>query len=1099
MNSNDTELLRRYVFERSEAAFAELVQQHVALVYSAALRQTNGDAHLAEDVTQEVFTDLARKAARLIRHTSLTGWLYTSTRYAAATLRRAEQRRFAREQEVHAMNQLLHSAETDPAWEHLRPVLDEAMHDLKAADREAVLLRFFERLPLATVGLRLGVTENTARMRVDRALDQLRDALAKRGVTSTAGALSLVLADRAVGAVPASLAGNVSSGALAAAGAVPALSVLLGRLLVFANLKLAAGAAVTIAVAGLLVWHPHPSNRNATPVSRPIEPAASASAGQSVAAADEAPASPTNLMLPTNAATLRLTILAADAKKPVPSVEVECTTTKDKQQTQAKFQPRRDGVCDVYYPKDADALILVTRTDGFADTILHWEPAKGDTIPANYTLRLVRAVHMGGYVRDEKGAAVTAIKLEFRRNGAREDPAVILSHENHEFKSMEAVTDAEGRWRLDRMAPEVFPRAAAFIDHPEYLFKVELFERKETQEELRKDAFVLKLSPAPKVHGTVVDARGNPISGAEIIVGEYKPGGGGPFEEVFSLADGSFVAKRVQPEATRVSFNAKGFVPKIIKLEANTDPGPLQVVLEKGRTLNLRVVAPEGRPVSGGKVLAKLPDTVAATLASTDSEGKATVQVGQAEPLEYRVEAAGFKLVSVAAPGADGEERTIVLAREAGIAVSGTVTDATTGQPVRAFRVVCGAGLLTGLSATNVTFEPSHFSEDWFKFGNGKFRLEPNHYLGVYSDVHRRGFMLRFEADGYAPVLSRAIHSDEGEVQLHVALVPAQTVQVTVLNPNGRPAADAEVGLVRPGLGIQITRERHLENRLGAEILAVDSKGAFPLPPDESVKQVIAVNSFGFAAASTAELAREPVLRLRPFGRVEGQWLVGNKSVAGRELTLGLTPLAGAAYDLDCLTKTDSEGRFAIPQVPAGNYQLMRYIPVGGQGVSTLQHLADVEVRPGETTNVTPCGYEVSVRVRWPEGLARSKSTVLGVSLITPATPPVLRPPPEIVGDPQALAQWLRSPEVAARTTATRRYELVESAEGVWTAEGVQPGADYALEATLMDEVATNVLAGVAFGRAPVTVPADPATGSIDAGELVLQPPGPGALGIPSR
>src|ERR1035441_404123 len=83
MNSNDIELLRRYVFERSESAFADLVQQHIALVYSAALRQTNGDAPLAEDITQVVFTDLARKAARLTRHTSLAGWLYTSTRYAA--------------------------------------------------------------------------------------------------------------------------------------------------------------------------------------------------------------------------------------------------------------------------------------------------------------------------------------------------------------------------------------------------------------------------------------------------------------------------------------------------------------------------------------------------------------------------------------------------------------------------------------------------------------------------------------------------------------------------------------------------------------------------------------------------------------------------------------------------------------------------------------------------------------------------------------------------------------------------------------------------------------------------------------------------------
>jgi hypothetical protein len=176
----------------------------------------------------------------------------------------------------------------------------------------------------------------------------------------------------------------------------------------------------------------------------------------------------------------------------------------------------------------------------------------------------------------------------------------------------------------------------------------------------------------------------------------------------------------------------------------------------------------------------------------------------------------------------------------------------------------------------------------------------------------------------------------------------------------------------------------------------------------------------------------------------------------------------------------------------------VRYIPVGGQGISTLQHLADVEVRPGETANVTPSGYHVSVRVRWPEGLARSQSARLEVSLCTPATPPVLRPPPEVIGDPQALAQWLQSPEVAARTKATRRIELLESADRVWTAEGVQPGADYALEAILIDEVATNAFAGVAYGRASITVPANPPTGSIDAGELVLQPQSAGIRRIPT-
>ena len=99
MNITYGELLRRYASERSEAAFGELVRRHVNLVYSAALRQVNGDADLAEDVTQTIFTDLARKAGRLARHTSLSGWLYTSTRFLATNIRRAEHRRHDRERE----------------------------------------------------------------------------------------------------------------------------------------------------------------------------------------------------------------------------------------------------------------------------------------------------------------------------------------------------------------------------------------------------------------------------------------------------------------------------------------------------------------------------------------------------------------------------------------------------------------------------------------------------------------------------------------------------------------------------------------------------------------------------------------------------------------------------------------------------------------------------------------------------------------------------------------------------------------------------------------------------------------------------------------
>lgn len=60
--TTDVELLRRYATENAEDAFGELVRRHLGLVYFSALRQLGGDEHLAKDIAQSVFTDLARKA-----------------------------------------------------------------------------------------------------------------------------------------------------------------------------------------------------------------------------------------------------------------------------------------------------------------------------------------------------------------------------------------------------------------------------------------------------------------------------------------------------------------------------------------------------------------------------------------------------------------------------------------------------------------------------------------------------------------------------------------------------------------------------------------------------------------------------------------------------------------------------------------------------------------------------------------------------------------------------------------------------------------------------------------------------------------------------
>jgi RNA polymerase sigma factor (sigma-70 family) len=217
----DAELLKEYARCGAEPAFAELVRRHTNLVYSAALRQAES-ASAAAEIAQNVFVDLARRArdvaAQLSAEASVAGWLCRSARNQALNFRRNEFRRHARERL--AMEQLVPTSESAPDWERLRPVLDAAMAELPESDYDAIVMRFFQNQDLRSVGRALGVSDDTAQKRVSRALDKLREQLTRRGVMTTAAALSLMISAHAVQAAPAGLILTISTAATVTGGAV---------------------------------------------------------------------------------------------------------------------------------------------------------------------------------------------------------------------------------------------------------------------------------------------------------------------------------------------------------------------------------------------------------------------------------------------------------------------------------------------------------------------------------------------------------------------------------------------------------------------------------------------------------------------------------------------------------------------------------------------------------------------------------------------------------------------------------------------------------------------------------------------------------------
>jgi RNA polymerase sigma factor (sigma-70 family) len=257
--TTDRALLLDYANHGSESAFREVVTRYIDLVYSTAVRLVNGDTHLAEDVVQTVFTDLARLTRTLSPDVMLGGWLHRRTCHVGWTVIRGERRRHNRERQAVEMNAI--EGQSDAGFEQIAPVLDEAINQLNAQDRAAIMLRFFEGRDLRAIGEAMGSSEDAAQKRVARALDRLRDLLGRRGVTASVGVLASTLGAHAVTAAPSSLATAVSVAAIANVAAGGGFTLTLLKFMAMTKLKIAAGITLAAGVGTVLVLEHQALNR----------------------------------------------------------------------------------------------------------------------------------------------------------------------------------------------------------------------------------------------------------------------------------------------------------------------------------------------------------------------------------------------------------------------------------------------------------------------------------------------------------------------------------------------------------------------------------------------------------------------------------------------------------------------------------------------------------------------------------------------------------------------------------------------------------------------------------------------------------------------
>ena len=472
-----------------------------------------------------------------------------------------------------------------------------------------------------------------------------------------------------------------------------------------------------------------------------------------------------------------LHIVTADSGKPIPSVTLESwlfTGNSVKRMKPITASPL--GVCEVPVPRaTVTELVVVTERDGFADTRLQWHLDRGETIPQEYTVRLARAVSIGGTVVDEDGNPVEGAQVGFNN---QPDPVQDNAIETADFGWpfwITATTGPDGHWQINRISREAIRTIYGSASHPLHVESTMLQANMEANADagglgkLLAGVYGFRLGRAVDVRGIVVDTNGQPVPQAKITVGMVDISTG---RTTNSGADGQFHVLGCKPEKTLLTAAANGFAPTTVQVDLTSSTGPFRLTLRGGRVLHLRLLDTAGMPVSNATVWL---DTMARAISGMNAPVTAQAEfrgtTGPDGRMEWSGAPAGELVFDISAPGcmtvsdekvpADGQEHIITM--PPALTISGTVRDAATGALIPNFSLVAGFPV-TNPATGVVDARWSSIDRFWMSFNGGKFHHVFEEPVLNSRDKPNPGFIFKIEADGYAPFVTQPVGLAEGDV-----------------------------------------------------------------------------------------------------------------------------------------------------------------------------------------------------------------------------------------------------------------------------------------------------------------------------------------------
>ena len=195
------------------------------------------------------------------------------------------------------------------------------------------------------------------------------------------------------------------------------------------------------------------------------------------------------------------------------------------------------------------------------------------------------------------------------------------------------------------------------------------------------------------------------------------------------------------------------------------------------------------------------------------------------------------------------------------LVINGNVVDRESKRPIASFRVIPG---------THPRPKEWHWQRRQSAVGvDGQYRI----CEAIAGSVH----VIRIEADGYQPAVSRDFKVGEGNVAINFELTKGENVDGVILTPAGQPAGKAKVAVGIAGSAIAI-RNGDIVN-LNADLQQADARGHFHFPPQLPGYYLVITHPSGYAMYQPAPHSNHRTT-LDPWTRVEGTFRVAGKPKA---------------------------------------------------------------------------------------------------------------------------------------------------------------------------------------------------------------------------